>query len=126
MTTLTDADVEQIALDWLKATDWTAWNQLQICKAELPALFSMDGRELALDKVFCERLWRSVTYEDIYLKQYDPVRRLQVGLTAYFAIYNHGWVGEGTSCLNGYFFPKPPVKPDVIVSHHPAFSVLPR
>ena len=54
------------------------------------------------------------------------VRQLQNGLTAYFEYDNQGWVGEGTSCLNGYFFPKPPVKPDVIVSHHPAFSVLPR
>ena len=53
----------------------------------------------------------------------DPFR---AALGAYFDFYNHGWVGEGTSCLNGYFFPKPPVKPDVIVSHHPAFSVLPR
>ena len=79
-----------------------------------------------LDNVFCERLWRSVKYENIYLNQYDTVRQLQTGLTAYFDFYNHGWVGEGTSCLNGYFFPKPPVKPDVIVSHHPAFSVLPR
>ena len=48
------------------------------------------------------------------------------GLRCYFDFPNHGWVDEGTSCLNGYFFPKPPVKPDVIVSHHPAFSVLPR
>jgi len=48
------------------------------------------------------------------------------GLSAYFDFFNHGWVGEGTSYLNGYFFPEPPVKPDVIVSHHPAFSVLPR
>ena len=87
---------------------------------------SMDGRGRALDNVFCERLWRSVKYENIYLNQYDTVRQLHVGLTAYFNFYNHGWVGEGTSCLNGYFFPKPPVKPDVIVSHHPAFSVLPR
>ena len=43
---------------------------------------SIEGRGRALDNVFCERLWRSVKYENIYLKQYDPVRRLQVGLTA--------------------------------------------
>ena len=43
-----------------------------------------------------------------------------------FDFYNHGWVGEGTSCPNGYFFPKPPVNPGVIVSRHPAFSVMPR
>ena len=34
---------------------------------------SMDGRGRALDNVFVERLWRSVKYEDIYLKEYDTV-----------------------------------------------------
>ena len=50
---------------------------------------SMDGRGRALDNVFCERLWRSVKYEDIYLNQYDTVHQLHAGLTAYFDFYNH-------------------------------------
>ncbi len=50
---------------------------------------SMDGRGRALDNVFCERLWRSVKYENIYLNQYDTVRQLHTGLTAYFEFYNH-------------------------------------
>ena len=49
----------------------------------------MDGRGRALDNVFCERLWRSVKYENIYLNQYDTVRELQTGLCAYFDFYNH-------------------------------------
>ena len=49
---------------------------------------SMDGRGRALDNVFCERLWRSVKYENIYLNQYDTVLQLQAGLTAYFDFYN--------------------------------------
>ena len=49
----------------------------------------MDGRGRALDNVFCERQWRSVKYEDIYLNQYDTVPQLQAGLTAYFDFYNH-------------------------------------
>ena len=48
---------------------------------------SIDGR--ALDNVFCERSWRSVKYENIYLNQYDTVRQLQTGLTAYFDFYNY-------------------------------------
>ncbi len=48
-----------------------------------------DGRGRALDNVFCERLWRSVKYENIYLNQYDTVRQLRTGLTAYFDFYNH-------------------------------------
>ena len=50
---------------------------------------SMDGRGRALDNVFCERLWRSVKYENIYLNQYDTVRQLHTGLSAYFDFYNH-------------------------------------
>ena len=50
---------------------------------------SMDGRGRALDNVFCERLWRSVKYENIYLNQYDTVRQLDAGLSAYFDFYNH-------------------------------------
>lgn len=50
---------------------------------------SMDGRGRALDNVFIERLWRSVKYEDIYLKNYDSVRALDSGLLAYFQFYNH-------------------------------------
>ena len=40
---------------------------------------SMDGRGRALDNVFCERLWRSVKYENIYLNQYDTVPQLYTG-----------------------------------------------
>ncbi len=50
---------------------------------------SMDGRGRALDNIFVERLWRSVKYEDIYLKRYDSMRSLFLGLTAYFEFYNH-------------------------------------
>ena len=50
---------------------------------------SMDGRGRALDNVFCERLWRSVKYENIYLNQYATLRQLHTGLNAYFDFYNH-------------------------------------
>jgi putative transposase len=50
---------------------------------------SMDGRGRALDNVFTERLWRTVKYEDIYLKEYATVEELMEGLTAYFTFYNH-------------------------------------
>jgi putative transposase len=49
---------------------------------------SMDGKGRALDNIFCERLWRSVKYEDVYLKQYDTVPALFTGLTHYFTFYN--------------------------------------
>jgi putative transposase len=48
---------------------------------------SMDGRGRALDNVFIERLWRTVKYEDIYLKDYETARRLKTGLGNYFRFY---------------------------------------
>jgi putative transposase len=49
---------------------------------------SMDGRGRALDNVFVERLWRTVKYEDIYIRGYEIVAELLEGLTRYFAFYN--------------------------------------
>jgi putative transposase len=49
---------------------------------------SMDGRGRALDNVFTERLWRSVKYEDIYLKGYQSPNEAARGLTEYFRFYN--------------------------------------
>ena len=50
---------------------------------------SMDGRGRALDNVFIERLWRSVKYEDIYLRDYADGHALHAGLSRYFRFYNH-------------------------------------
>jgi putative transposase len=49
---------------------------------------SMDGRGRALDNIFVERLWRTVKYEDVYLKKYDGLQDLLIGLTQYFVFYN--------------------------------------
>jgi putative transposase len=49
---------------------------------------SMDGRGRALDNIFVERLWRTVKYEEVYLKQHNSVQSLLIGLTQYFQFYN--------------------------------------
>lgn len=49
---------------------------------------SMDGRGRALDNIFVERLWRTVKYEEIYLKQHNSMQALLIGLTDYFLFYN--------------------------------------
>ena len=49
----------------------------------------MEGHGRGLVNVFCERLWRSVKYENIYFNQYDTARQLHTGLTAYFDFYNN-------------------------------------
>jgi len=49
---------------------------------------SMDGRGRAADNIFVERLWRTVKYEDIYLKDYPTLSAARKGLQAYFTFYN--------------------------------------
>jgi putative transposase len=58
------------------------------CLANAGIQISMDGRGRALDNIFIERLWRSVKYEDIYLKDYAAVPALEAGLADYFRFYN--------------------------------------
>jgi putative transposase len=51
-------------------------------------LISMDGRGRALDNVFVERLWRTVKYEEVYLKDYETPREAMQGLATFFVRYN--------------------------------------
>ncbi len=45
---------------------------------------SMDGKGRAMDNIFIERLWRTVKYEEIYLKEYKTVSELKTALRTYF------------------------------------------
>jgi len=49
---------------------------------------SMDGKGRWVDNVFVERLWRSVKYEDVYLRAYETPTELRTGLARYFEFYN--------------------------------------
>ena len=49
---------------------------------------SMDGRGRVFDNIYVERLWRSLKYEDIYLKSYESMRELAEGIKKYFLFYN--------------------------------------
>lgn len=51
-------------------------------------LISMDGKGRALDNIFVERLWRTVKYEEVYLKDYQTVLEARNSLAAYFSFYN--------------------------------------
>ena len=61
---------------------------------------SMDGRGAWRDNVFVERLWRSVKYEEVYLKAYDSVGQARASLGCYFDFYNrkrpHSSLDRGT------------------------------
>jgi len=50
---------------------------------------SMDGRGRCMDNIFTERLWRTVKYENVYLKSYANYHEANTGLTDYFRFYNH-------------------------------------
>jgi len=61
---------------------------------------SMDGKGRAMDNIMVERLWRTVKYEDIYIKDYETVEDLKKGLRNYFWFYNnerpHQGLGDRT------------------------------
>ncbi len=48
----------------------------------------MDGKGRCLDNIFCERLWRSLKYEEIYLKAYETVAEAKTGIGHWFMFYN--------------------------------------
>lgn len=49
---------------------------------------SMDGRGRALDNIFTERLWRSLKYEEVYLREYASVPEARQSISNYFEFYN--------------------------------------
>lgn len=73
----TDQGVQFTAYDFI--------NELQSAAIRI----SMDGRGRVFDNIFVERLWRTVKYEDIYIKEYATVSALFTGLSDYFDLYNY-------------------------------------
>ncbi len=65
------------AIEWLKVLQA---NNVQI---------SMDGRGRCFDNIFVERLWRTVKYEEVYLKEYLDVWETEESLRRYFEFYNY-------------------------------------
>lgn len=51
-------------------------------------VISMDGRGRCLDNIFIERLWRSLKYEEVYLKDYRTVEEAEESIGRYFEFYN--------------------------------------
>jgi len=85
---------------------------------------SRDGRGGLFDNIFVERLWRSVKYEEVYLKDYEGMAAARSGLGWYFGFYNHERPHQGL----GYQIPaevygisRPPrAAPWVGTTGHPA------
>lgn len=74
---------------------------------------SMDGRGAWRDNVFVERFWRTIKYEEIYLKAYDSVAQARRGITAFIDWYNtgrpHSSVGR-IPPMQAYEKPRPTLK----------------
>ena len=64
-------------------------NEFLKCLQNKKIKISMDGRGRALDNIFVERLWRSVKYECIYLKEFNSVQEVHEELEKYFVYYNY-------------------------------------
>lgn len=71
-----------------QGSQYTSLEYTSLLEAEAVQI-SMDGRGRCLDNIFTERLWRSVKYEDIYLKHYRTITEAYAGLGDYFTFYNH-------------------------------------
>lgn len=65
------------ALEWLKVL---RTNNIRI---------SMDSRGRCFDNIFVERLWRTVKYEEVYLREYTDVWEAEENLKKYFDFYNY-------------------------------------
>lgn len=67
----------------------TANEYLDILKAHPDIKISMDSRGRAFDNIFNERLWRTIKYEEVYLKDYQSPKEARQSLTKYIQFYNH-------------------------------------
>ena len=73
---------------------------------------SMDGRGAWRDNVFVERLWRSVKYEEVYLRAYDSVSDARASLGRYLDFYNSRRPHSSLGARTGAGLPRPPTAGD--------------
>jgi putative transposase len=66
------------------------------CLESRGVAISMDGRGRALDNVFVERLWRTVKYEEVYLKDYHDVWHAEASLREFLPLQQNSWVNFGS------------------------------
>jgi putative transposase len=83
-----------------QGSQYTSNDYIGVLKAN-DITISMDGRGRCFDNIFVERLWRSVKYENIYIKHYDNISEVRDynGLSEYFPFYNNTRRHQG---LSGY------------------------
>jgi len=70
-----------------QGSQFTSTPYLDLLKAH-DVRISMDSRGRALDNIFTERLWRTIKYEEVYLKDYSSPREARQSLAEYLQFYN--------------------------------------
>jgi putative transposase len=70
-----------------QGSHFTSHKYIELLK-EANVQISMDGKNRAIDNIFIERFWRSLKYEDVYLKDYQTPREARIGITEYIRYYN--------------------------------------
>jgi putative transposase len=71
-----------------QGSHFTSPKYIELLK-EANVQISMDGKNRAIDNIFIERFWRSLKYEDVYLKDYQTPREARIGITEYIRYYNY-------------------------------------
>lgn len=71
-----------------QGSQFTDKDYISVWDQELTKI-SMDGRGRCMDNIFTERLWRSLKYEEVYLKSYETVTQAIDGIGNYFEFYNY-------------------------------------
>ena len=70
-----------------QGSHFTSPKYIELLK-EASVQISMDGKNRAIDNIFIERFWRSLKYEDVYLKDYQTPREARIGIAEYMRYYN--------------------------------------
>ena len=86
------------------------------------AQISMDSVGAYMDNIFIERLWKSVKYEEVYLKAYDSVSEARAGIGAYLRFYNNERFHEAL----GYQTPAQVFEKGSKQGHHPELGITPQ
>ena len=72
-----------------QGVQFTSEPYLNLLKSKPSIRISMDGRGRAFDNIFNERLWRTIKYEEVYLRDYQSAKEAQQSLDDYVNFYNH-------------------------------------
>jgi len=103
-----------------QGSQFTCSEYLALLKNHPRIKISMDGRGRCMDNIFTERLWRTVKYEEVYLKNYQTMTEAEAGLNHYFHFYNTKRKHQSLNYKTPYeiYFGQPLVKNDALKSFY--------